>query len=60
VGLYVISWLRLNDIDAVVWCASYLAEDPGVVVVRNELLSQKKRLQDVQAKLSHVKIISHT
>ncbi|TFK84004.1 hypothetical protein K466DRAFT_239334 [Polyporus arcularius HHB13444] len=32
-------------------CASYIAEEPGVVTLRSELLSKKKRLESVQKAL---------
>ena len=43
--------LMLGAPDAARRCATYIAEDPSVVVARDELISKKKRLESVQKAL---------
>lgn len=43
--------LGLGSANSHARCLSYLAEDPQVVVVREELLAKKKRLEGVQKAL---------
>ena len=43
--------LGLGGAHAAARCASYIAEDPAVVSVRDELLAKRKRLENVQRAL---------
>lgn len=48
---FLIEKFELGTANATARCGKYLAEDPNVVVRRDELLARKKRLESVAAEL---------
>jgi hypothetical protein len=48
---FLIAKLELGTASASARCAKYLAEDPGLVAKREDLLAKKKRLEAATAEL---------